>query len=186
MEARRAECDVGPHARERRPLARRERVQLIGAQLAALLCIDDRYLKAEGVPFSVLKGCVPVDGDTYDVPAIIATAEIRQTVHGLPLPENGHRVKFGNDPKKHLDFSAVTHVAKGKGIPPFLILHVAGHPDVTAQARRLGDVLAAAQIPTTVFGAQETTHNKLNADLGLPDDPATKALFKFLGNLVSG
>jgi arylformamidase len=156
-----------------------------GAQLAALLCIDDRYLKAEGVPFAVLKGCVPVDGDTYDVPAIIATAEIRQTVHGLPLPENGHRIKFGNDPKKHLDFSAVTHVAKGKGIPPFLILHVAGHPDVTAQARRLGDVLAAAQIPTTVFGAKETTHNKLNADLGLPEDEATKALFKFLGNLVS-
>ncbi|HUQ70781.1 MAG TPA: alpha/beta hydrolase, partial [Planctomycetaceae bacterium] len=42
-----------------------------GAQLAALICIDDRYLKAEGVPFAALKGCVPVDGDTYDVPAII-------------------------------------------------------------------------------------------------------------------
>src|SRR5881398_2439545 len=44
-----------------------------GAQLAALMCIDDRYLKAEGVPFLALKGCVPVDGDTYDVPAIIET-----------------------------------------------------------------------------------------------------------------
>lgn len=151
-----------------------------GAQLAALLCIDERYLKAEGVSIDVLKGCVPVDGDTYDLPAMIVTAELRQTVHGLPLPEFGHRVKFGNDPKKHIDFSAVTHVAKGKGIPPFLILHVAGHPDVTAQARRLGAVLQAADVPTTVFGARETTHNKLNADLGLPDDPATEALFKFL------
>ena len=155
-----------------------------GAQLAALLCIDDRYLKEEGVPFDVLKGCVPVDGDTYDVPAIIMTAEIRQTVHGLPLPTFGHRVKFGNDPEKHVDFSAVTHVAKGKGIPPFLILHVAGHPDVTAQARRLGAVLEGADIPVKVFGAEETTHNKLNADLGLPDDPATKELFKFLDPLV--
>ena len=35
-----------------------------GAQLAALLCIDDRYLTAAGVPFSSLRGCVPVDGDT--------------------------------------------------------------------------------------------------------------------------
>jgi arylformamidase len=155
-----------------------------GAQLAALLCIDDRYLKAEGVPFDVLKGCVPVDGDTYDLPAIIMTAEIRQTVHGLPLPKYGHRVKFGNDPMKHIDFSAVTHVAKGKGIPPFLILHVAGHPDVTAQARRLGAVLKEAEIPANVFGARETTHNKLNANLGLPDDPATKELFKFLGSLM--
>jgi arylformamidase len=156
-----------------------------GAQLAALLCIDDRYLKAEGVPFDVLRGCVPVDGDTYDLPAMIVTAELRQTVHRLPLPTFGHRAKFGNDPRKHIDFSAVTHVAKEKGIPPFLILHVAGHPDVTAQARRLGAVLQEAKIPVTVFGARETTHNKLNADLGLPDDPATQELFKFLGPLAT-
>lgn len=156
-----------------------------GAQLAALLCIDDRYLKAEGVPFDVLKGCVPVDGDTYDLPAIIMTAELRQMVHGLPLPIPGHRGKFGNNPKKHVDFSAVTHVAKGKGIPPFLILHVAGHPDTSAQAKRLGAMLQEAEIPVKVFGARETTHNKLNADLGLPDDPATQELFKFLGPLVA-
>ncbi|MCA9054957.1 MAG: alpha/beta hydrolase [Planctomycetaceae bacterium] len=155
-----------------------------GAQLAALLCIDERYLKAAGAPFSSLRGCVPVDGDTYDLPAIIGTAELRQTLHGLPLPTFGHRVKFGNDPQKHIDFSAVTHVAPGKGIPPFLILHVAGHPDVTAQARRLGAVLTAAEIPVTVFGARETTHSRLNADLGLPDDPATMELFRFLEPLV--
>jgi len=29
--------------------------------------------------------------------------------------------------------------------------------------------------------SKETTHNKINADLGLPDDPATKALFEFFG-----
>ncbi len=157
-----------------------------GAQLAALLCVDERYLAAEGVPFDVLKGCVPVDGDTYDLPAIIMTAEFRQTVHGLPLPEFGHRVKFGNDPRKHIELSAVTHVAKGKGIPPFLILHVAGHPDVTAQARRLAAVLQTADVPTTVFGARETTHSRLNADLGLPEDAATQALFTFLDPLIGG
>ena len=155
-----------------------------GAQLAALLCIDDRYLKELDVPRDVLKGCVPIDGDTYDVPAIIMTVETRQAVHGLPLPEFGHRVKFGNDPKKHIDFSPVTHVTKGNDIPPFLILHVAGQPDVTAQARRLAAVLEGAEIPANVFGAEETTHNKLNADLGLPDDPATMELLKFLEPLM--
>ena len=156
-----------------------------GAQLAALLCIDERYLEAQGVPFTALRGCVPVDGDTYDLPAIIMTAELRQTVHGLPLPEFGHRVKFGNDPKKHIDFSAVTHVAPGKDIPPFLILYVAGHPDTTAQARRLGAKLEEAKVPVTLFGGRETTHNKLNADLGQPDDPATEQLYKFLEPLVA-
>jgi len=154
-----------------------------GAQLAALLCIDDRYLKAEGVPFSVLKGCVPVDGDTYDVPAIIETAETRLRVHGEPPPKFGHRQKFGNDPEKHRDYSAVTHVAKGKGIPPFLILYVADHPDVAAQARRLASALKAAEIPATLFAGRDTNHIKLNDNLGVPEDPATQALDKFLAGL---
>ena len=122
-----------------------------------------------------------MDGDTYDVPAIMETAETRLRVHGMPMPKFGHRLKFGNDPEKHRDFSAVTHVAKGKGIPPFLILHVADHPDTTAQAQRLGAVLKDAGIPTKVFAAKETNHTKLNDNLGLPDDPATKALFEFVG-----
>jgi acetyl esterase/lipase len=152
-----------------------------GAQLAALICTDDRYLKAEGLSLAIIKGCVPVDGDTYDVPAIIETAETRRRVHGQPQAKLGHREKFGNDPQKHRDFSAVTHVAKGKSIPPFLILHVAEHPDTTAQAQRLGTALKDAGVPVAVFGGKETTHNKIDADLGLPDDPATKLLFAFVG-----
>src|SRR5207253_5946805 len=137
-----------------------------GAQLAALVCTDDRYLKTEGLSLAIIKGCVPVDGDTYDVPAIIETAETRRRVHGLPQATYGHREKFGNDPPKHLDLSAVTHVASGKGIPPFLILHVAEHPDTGAQAQRLADILKGAGVPVRVFGARESTHNRVNADLG--------------------
>ena len=151
-----------------------------GAQLAALMCIDDRYLKAAGVPFSALLGCVPVDGDTYDVPAIIETAETRRRVHGQPQAKFGHREKFGGSPEKHRDYSAVTHVAAGKGIPPFLVLYVADHPDTTAQAQRLGAVLKEAGIPVTLFGAKETNHVRLNDNLGLADDPATKALWEFV------
>jgi acetyl esterase/lipase len=151
-----------------------------GAQLAAILCTDERYLAAEGVPFAALKACVPVDGDTYDIPAMIETAETRLRVHGMPMPKYGHRLKFGNDPAKHKDFSAVTHVAKGKGIPPFFILHVANHPDVSIQAQRFGAVLKEAGVPVKVFGAKETTHTRINAELGLPDDPATKELWVFL------
>jgi len=103
-----------------------------GAQLAALICIDDRYLKKEGVSFDVLKGCVPVDGDTYDIPKIIITAEHRQALYGGKMFTFSYRQKFGNDPEKHVDFSAVTHVASGKGIPPFLILFFPGNPDTRA------------------------------------------------------
>ena len=153
-----------------------------GAQLAALICTDDRYLKAEGLSLAIIKGCVPVDGDTYDVPAIIETAETRRRVHGQPQAKYGHREKFGVDPQKHRDYSAVTHVARDKHIPPFLVLYVADHPDNAAQAQHLGAVLKDAEIPVTVFGAKETNHTRINDHLGVPDDPSTQALLNFVSD----
>jgi arylformamidase len=151
-----------------------------GAQLAALLCTDERYLKAEGVSLASVRGCVPVDGDTYDVPLIIEAAAARRKALGQPDPKFGHYQKFGSDPVKHRDFSAVNHIAKGKRIPPFLLLHVADHADTTAQAVRLRDVLRAAGLPAESFAVSDTDHVKLDVHLGLPGDPATKALFDFV------
>jgi acetyl esterase/lipase len=155
-----------------------------GAQLAALLCTDDRYLKKEDMSFAVLKGCVPVDGDSYDLPKIIMTAEHRQTLYGGKMFTFGHRQKFGNDPEKHIALSAVTHVAKDKGIPPFLLLYFSGNPDTRAQAERLASVLQAASIPAKSYGKSDTNHNRLNDDLGKPDDPATQEFYKFLDPLI--
>lgn len=155
-----------------------------GAQLAALICIDDRYLAKQDVPMSVLRGCVPVDGDTYDIPKIIMTAEHRQAIYGGKMFTFGHRQKFGNDPEKHVDFSAVTHVAKDKGIPPFLILYFSGNPDTRAQAHRLESVLREAEIPAKAFGKGDSNHSRLNNDLGVPDDSATQELYEFLDPLV--
>ena len=155
-----------------------------GGQLAALICTDDRYAKAAGFSLTMIKACVPVDADTFDVPAIIETAETRARVHHQPLPTNGHRQKFGDDPAKHRDFSAVTHVARNKGIPPFLILHIAGHPDTTAQARRLAAVLQTAGISAKVVAGRETTHTSINDNLGAANDPVTKEVFAFVADAL--
>ncbi|MFM7591729.1 MAG: alpha/beta hydrolase, partial [Isosphaeraceae bacterium] len=155
-----------------------------GAQLAAIVCTDESYIKAEVVPLSSVVGCVPVDGDTYDVPAIIEVAETRARVHEFPPIKNGHRAKFGNTPENHRKFSAVYHVSKGKGIPPFLIVYVADHPDTSAQARRLGDVLKASGIPVKLYGGRETSHSKINNDLGVPGGEGTKNLDAFLAEFL--
>src|SRR4029079_4849161 len=147
-----------------------------GGQLAALMCTDDKYAKAEGLSLTMIKGCVPVDADTVHIPASIEVAETRARVHTLPLPTNGHRQKFGNDPQKHRDFSAVTHVAANKGIPPFLILHISGNPDTGAPAQRLGGVLPDARISPKIVNGREATHASLNDNIGAPDDPVTKEL----------
>jgi len=80
----------------------------------------------------------------------------------------------------------VTHVAKDKGIPPFLLLYFPGNPDTRAQAQCLESVLKAAGIPAKAYGKGDSNHSRLNNDLGKPDDPATQELYKFLEPLVGG
>jgi arylformamidase len=143
-----------------------------GAQLAALVCTDERYLKAEGLPLSIIKACVPVDGDTYDVAMQIAMVEAKRAAV--------YTIKFG-DEKMQTELSAVTHVAKGKNIPPFLILHVADHPETKAQSQRLVKVLQEAGVSAKAYPAEGKNHTTINTDLGLADDRPTQEMFGFLG-----
>jgi acetyl esterase/lipase len=154
-----------------------------GAQLAALLCTDSRYIEAEGVPRASIKGCVPVDGDTYDVPLQVATATARRKSMKQPPPKMGHTEKFGNLERQR-ELSAVNHVAPNRGIAPFLLLHVADHTDTTAQAYRLWAALDQAGVPARIFGAEDTDHVKLDRDLGVAGDPSTKVLFEFTDKLL--
>jgi acetyl esterase/lipase len=146
-----------------------------GAQLAALVCTDDRYLKVEKLPLSIIKACVPVDGDTYDVPLQIKTVEEKRA--------KSYRMTFGDEASQK-NLSAVTHVAKGKNIPPFLILHVADHPETKAQSQRLVQVLQAAGISAKAYPAEGKNHTTINNDLGRADDRPTQELFTFLSAVL--
>jgi acetyl esterase/lipase len=174
-----------------------------GAQLAALVCTDDRYLKAEGIPLSAVKACVPVDGDSYDVPMQIKAVEEepaashtltfgdpakQKKLPSITLLAKGrraasYRIKFGDEALQK-ELSAVTHVAKGKSIPPFLVLHVADHPETKAQSQRLVKALAEAGIPATAYPAAGKNHTTINADLGLPNDRPTQEIVTFLGAVL--
>jgi len=44
--------------------------------------------------------------------------------------------------------------------------------------------LKEAGVPAKAFGAKETNHTKINANLGVPDDPATKELFEFVSEAL--
>ena len=78
----------------------------------------------------------------------------------------------------------MTHVAKDKGIPPFLILHIAGNADTGAQARRLAAVLEAAGISVKVVAGRETTHASINDNIGAPNDTVSAALFAFVAEAL--
>lgn len=146
-----------------------------GAQLAALACTDDRYLKAEKLPLSIIKACVPVDGDTYDVPLQIKTVEDKRA--------KSYRMTFG-DEESQKNLSSVTHVAKGKNIPPFLILHVADHPETKAQSQRLVKALQDAGISAKAYPAAGKNHTTINNDLGQSGDRPTQELWEFLAEAL--
>ena len=105
----------------------------------------------------------------------------------LATEENVHeaisdRMKFPDDGSQK-EYSSVVHVAAGKGIPPFLLLHVADHPEIGTrlQAEILAQVLREAGVPAEVASsARARDHPTLNADLGLPGDAPTQAVFAFL------
>lgn len=143
-----------------------------GAHLAALVCTDDRYLKAEGLPLSIIKGCVPVDVSVYDIP--------KRLKDSGSVPPASVKTVFGESEEGHRDLSPVTHVARGKNIPAFLILHVADRPETRAQSHWLADKLKDAGVPAQVVAAEGTTHGTINSNLGLPNDRPTQEMWDFL------
>lgn len=146
-----------------------------GAQLAALVCTDESYLKAEKLSFALIKGCVPVDGDTYDVPLQIKSVEDKRA--------ESYKKKFG-DEESQKDLSPITHVARGKNIPPILILHVADHPETKLQSQRLARALTEAGLSGRAYPAEGKNHTTINAELGLADDKPTKEMFDFLAGVL--
>jgi len=155
-----------------------------GAQLAAYTAIDDRYLKAEGLSLKMFKGCVPLDADTFDIPLIIQIASAKRKAAGKPEPTWGHREYFGGTPELWADYSCTNHVESGKGIPPFLILHVGATPETTAQAKRLESVLLSKKVSAKAFGAPDSDHGKINNDIGLEGDASTAEVMAFLHTVL--
>jgi arylformamidase len=143
-----------------------------GAHLAALVCTDDRYLQAEGLPLSIVKGCVPVDTAAYDVPRRFADLEAAKGSKGQEI--------FGGDETMHRELSPITYAGKVKQIPAFLILHVADRRDSKAQSEAFAAALTKAGVIADVVPAEGKTHGTINSDLGRSDDKPTQALFAFV------
>lgn len=144
-----------------------------GAHLAALVATDPRYLTAEGLKLSDLCGVVLLDGACYDIPR-------QRELAVLPRMQELYRTVFGDDVEQQQDASPITHVQRGRGIPPFLILHVATRRDGRIQSESLGKRLTEAGVTATVTAAENKTHATINREIGEPDDVPTKQVFEFL------
>jgi acetyl esterase/lipase len=144
-----------------------------GAHLVALVGTDGRYLEKAGLKLGDLSGVIVLDGAGYDI-----SWQISQTL--LPRLRAMYTNIFTEDEATQKDASPITHVARGKGIPPFLILHVASRRDSKAQSEGLAAKLREAGVEVKVVPAEGKTHLTINRELGEPDDAPTKEVFEFL------
>jgi len=144
-----------------------------GAHLAALVGTDGRYLEKAGLSLADLSGVVLLDGAAYDVHRQIEQAR-------LPAARRIFADVFTEDEATQKDASPVSHIAGGKGIPPFLILHVASRPDAREQSNALAAKLREAGGEARVVVAAGKTHRTINRDLGESEDAPTRAVFAFL------
>lgn len=142
-----------------------------GAHLAALVATDPQYLKAADVPMSVVKAVVLLDGAGYDVAA--------QMKSGGPILQKLYGPPFGADPKRQAALSPMSHTTPPNAAS-WLALYVEGRDASFGQARALVQALEKAGAKARAVAVPDSSHGKLNQNLGADGDMATAEVDAFL------
>ncbi|HRZ84328.1 MAG TPA: alpha/beta hydrolase [Candidatus Hydrogenedentes bacterium] len=130
-----------------------------GAHLVSIVATDASLLGAHGLTPENLAGIVSLDTEGYDVAAHMSNG-----------PASGiYQNAFGEDPALWAAASPITHVAAGRGIPPFLIV-TRGSAFRKGLSRKFADSLEDAEISATVVDAGRYSHADVNRKLGMPGE----------------
>jgi acetyl esterase/lipase len=130
-----------------------------GGHLAALLAVDDSYLKAEKLALKDVKGVIPISGVFR--------------VGGGRLGE-----VFG-DADSSRQASPLTHVRAG--LPPFLILY--GDKELGnlgKQAEEFGQALQKDKCTVKVVMVDDRTHGSIMGKMVTQEDPVTQRVLGFI------
>jgi acetyl esterase/lipase len=146
-----------------------------GAHLAALVATDHRRLAGHGFDLSHLGGAILLDGAGYDVARQMRTLSARDT----GFTKDMYAAAFGQDPAVQADASPITHVAGGKGIAPFLIVHTSRLAS-TLQSRALAQRLQSAGVPADLLAAPGHSHADVNRRIGEPGEMISAGIIDFL------
>ncbi|MDF1661728.1 MAG: alpha/beta fold hydrolase [Planctomycetota bacterium] len=149
-----------------------------GAHLAALVSIDDQYLKAHGKDLKIVKGVVLLDGAAYNVPTQIAASAGKERALKM------YKDAFGTTDKEWRGASPTLHVKANKNVAPFLIFHAGDRKASEAQAKELGKTLEKAGYKASIEHAKDKTHSSMNRDLGKEKDKPTASIHKFFEGLL--
>lgn len=141
-----------------------------GAQIAASVGLDPRYLRAHDLGLDTLACIGPLDTEGFAV----------QEVASNPV----YADVFGTDPEVWVEASPVTYATPGTKAGDVLLVE-RGRPVRVGQTQRFADVLRAAGVPVTAVAAPMYTHAQVNTKIGQADDTViTPALMAFLADCL--
>jgi acetyl esterase/lipase len=132
-----------------------------GGHLVALLATDPKYLKAEKLSTSDIRGVVPISGVySIDPPAILKSV-------------------FGSDANARKEASPLTH-AGGKH-PPFLIAYAeTDYPTLGDQAKQFRAALKRAESPSELLECKDRNHITIITSFKAETDPLNRAVRAFV------
>ena len=146
-----------------------------GAHLAALVSTDPRYFETADVPMAAIRGTILLDGAGYDVP--------RQMESAGPMLGKMYRDAFTTDKEMQLRLSPMAHVAQ-PNVANWLILFDKGRADSGSQSNTLATALKRAGSAVSAIPVSDTSHMKLNRDMGVDGDPATRLADTFIERIL--
>lgn len=145
-----------------------------GAHLAALVSVDENRLGAHQLPLSVIKGAILLDGAAYDIPESMKILPPNNPLRKLYLGA------FSDDPKSWADASPITHVAKDKGIPPFLAFYTGGRVLASSIGESLIEKLKGCGVQARLIESADQSHGEINSQFGTEGDMVTRETMAFL------
>ncbi|MGA2325174.1 MAG: alpha/beta hydrolase [Bryobacteraceae bacterium] len=129
-----------------------------GGHLAALLTLDQRYLRTYGLSSRDIRGTITLSG-VYEV--------------------RGEESVFGKDPRARKQASPLSYVKAGA--PPFLIVYCErDFPTLPAQARWFHRALRDAGVPAELVFIPGQGHISEIVHLGSDGDPTAQAILRFM------
>ena len=148
-----------------------------GGHLAALLGTDPSYLRAATVPFEALRAVILLDPAVLNVPPVM-------TSQGEPTIERFFRPAFGNDPARQSALSPLRH-SEAPNAPHWLSLYDTGNMFAGAQSADLiAALIGSGAKEATSVPLPNTTHMRLNNEIGATSDGATAAIDAFLARAL--
>jgi arylformamidase len=143
-----------------------------GAHIAALVTLDERYLKTAGGMPEIIQGVVLLEGAGYDIPSLMERSDKRL--------QSWYIQAFGNSAWGWSQASPTNFVSSSQYIPPMFIAH-AGDRDLSAfEAKKLYERLNESNAPCKLVSYPKKSHATLVRDIGVEKDKPTEDITRFL------